>query len=55
MWVGMREMGTLVALRWPELAAGGGVAGGVWLLRFRPQSRGGDVASDERRRAGYAR
>ncbi|HTC76251.1 MAG TPA: hypothetical protein VK684_11795, partial [Edaphobacter sp.] len=41
MSVGMREMGRLVALQWPELAAGGGVAGAMWLLRFRLQSRDG--------------
>ena len=39
MWVGMREMGRLAVQRWPEFAAGGGVAGGLWLLRFRLQSR----------------
>src|SRR6266566_8537289 len=41
MWVGMREMGRLVALRLPELAAGSGVAGALWLLGFRLQSRAG--------------
>src|SRR5260370_20041296 len=40
MWVGMREMGRLIALQWPELAAGGGVVGGLWLLGFRLQARG---------------
>jgi hypothetical protein len=37
MWAGIREMGRLVAPRWPELAAGGGVAGALWLLGFRLQ------------------
>ena len=41
MWVGMREMGRLVALRWPELAGGGGVAVAMLLLRFRLHSREG--------------
>jgi signal transduction histidine kinase len=41
MWVGMREMGRLVALRLPELAAGSGVAGALWLLGFRLRSRAG--------------
>src|SRR5260370_31314024 len=41
MWVGMREMGRLVALRLPELAAGRGVAGALWLLEFRLRSRAG--------------
>jgi hypothetical protein len=34
-------MGRLVALRLPELAAGSGVAGALWLLGFRLQSRAG--------------
>jgi signal transduction histidine kinase len=41
MWVGIREMGRLVALRWPELAAGGGAVGALWLLGFRVQSHAG--------------
>jgi len=41
MWVGIREMSRLVAIRWPELAAGGGVVGVLWLLRFRLRSREG--------------
>src|SRR5438874_11147573 len=41
MWLGMREMGRLAVQRWPEFAAGGGVAGGLWLLRFRLRWRGG--------------
>jgi len=35
MWVGMREMSRLIALRWPGLAVAGGVAGGLWMLEFR--------------------
>jgi signal transduction histidine kinase len=35
MWVGIREMGRLVAPRWPGVAASGGVAGVLWLLGFR--------------------
>jgi hypothetical protein len=41
MWAGIREMGRLVAPRWQELAAGGGVAGALWLLGFRLQVRAG--------------
>jgi signal transduction histidine kinase len=41
MWVGIREMGRLVAMRWPELATGGGVVGASWLLRFRLRFREG--------------
>jgi signal transduction histidine kinase len=39
MWVGMTEMGRLVAQRWPGLAAGGVVAGALWLLEFRLQTQ----------------
>jgi signal transduction histidine kinase len=40
MWVGMREMERLAMQRWPEFVAGGGVAGGLWLLGVRLRSRG---------------
>jgi signal transduction histidine kinase len=39
MWVGLREIGRLVALRWPGLAVGGGVVGALWLLEFRLQTQ----------------
>jgi signal transduction histidine kinase len=39
MWVVTGEVGRLLARRWAELAAGGGVAGAVWLLGFRMQLR----------------
>jgi signal transduction histidine kinase len=39
MWVGLKEMSRLVALRWPGLAAVGGVAGALWLLEFRLQTQ----------------
>jgi signal transduction histidine kinase len=39
MWVGLREIGRLMALRWPGLAVGGGVAGALWLLEFRLQTQ----------------
>jgi signal transduction histidine kinase len=58
MWVGMREMGRLVALRWPELAAGSGVAGALWLLGFRLQSHAGRRRRERRMEeelAAYAR
>ena len=41
MWVGMREMGRLVALRLPELAGGSGIAAALWLLGFRLRLRAG--------------
>jgi signal transduction histidine kinase len=41
MWAGTREMGRLIALRWPELAASGGFAGALWLLGFRMHLRTG--------------
>lgn len=40
MWVGMKEMERLAMQRWPEFVAGGGVAGGLWLLGVRLRSRG---------------
>jgi signal transduction histidine kinase len=58
MWVGMREMGRLVALRLPELAAGSGVAGALWLLGFRLRSRAGRRRRERRieeELAAYAR
>ena len=58
MWVGMREMGKLIALRLPELAAGGAVAGAWWLLRFRLRSRAGRRRRERRMEeelAAYAR
>jgi signal transduction histidine kinase len=58
MWVGIREMGRLVALRWPELAAGGGVVGAIWLLGFRLQSHAGQRRRERRieeELAAYAR
>jgi signal transduction histidine kinase len=39
MWVGLWEMGRLVAMRWPGLAVGGGIAGALWLLEFRLQAQ----------------
>src|SRR5882757_10164435 len=39
MWVGLREVGRLVVLRWPGLTVGSGVAGVLWLLEFRLRSR----------------
>lgn len=41
MWVGIREMGKLIFPRWPGLAAGGGVAGALWLLGLRLEVRAG--------------
>jgi signal transduction histidine kinase len=58
MWVGIREMGRLVALRWPGLAAVGGVAGALWLLEFRLQSHAGRRRRERRMEeelAAYAR
>src|SRR5882757_1591622 len=58
MWVGLREMGRLVALRLPELAAGTGVAGALWLLEFRLRSRAGRRRRERRMEeelAAYAR
>ena len=58
MWVGMREMGRLVVLRWPELAAGGGVVGALWLLGFRLRTRAGRRLREgrmEEELAAYAR
>jgi signal transduction histidine kinase len=58
MWVGLREMGRLVALRLPELAAGTGVAGALWLLGFRLRSRAGRRRRERRMEeelAAYAR
>ena len=37
MWVGIREMGRLIAPRWPELAGGSGVIGSLWLVDLRLQ------------------
>jgi signal transduction histidine kinase len=51
-------MGRLVALRWPEVAAGSGVAGALWLLGFRLQSRAGRRRRERRieeELAAYAR
>jgi signal transduction histidine kinase len=58
MWVGLREIGKLVALRWPGLALGSGVAGALWLLEFRLQSRAGRRRRESRMEeelAAYAR
>ena len=58
MWVGIREMSRLMAIRWPELAAGGGVVGALWLLRFRLRSREGRRRREgrmEEELAAYAR
>jgi signal transduction histidine kinase len=58
MWVGMREMGRLVAPRWPELTAGGGVVGALWLLGFRLRTRAGRRRRERRveeELAAYAR
>ena len=58
MWVGIREMGRLLALRWPELAAGAGAAGALWLLGFRMQLRAGQRRREQRieeELAAYAR
>ena len=41
MWVVTGEMGRLLALRWPAIAAGGGASGALWLLGFRMQLRAG--------------
>jgi signal transduction histidine kinase len=48
MWVGIREMGRLVALRWPELAAGGGAVGAMWLLGFRLRTGAGRRRREDR-------
>jgi signal transduction histidine kinase len=58
MWVGIREMGRLIAFEWPALAAGGGVVGGLWLLGFRLQARGERRRREQRKEeelAAYAR
>jgi hypothetical protein len=41
MWVGIREMGSQIASRWPELAGGSGVIGSLWLLDLRLQMGAG--------------
>lgn len=41
MWVGIREMGRLIAPRWLELAGGSGVIGSLWLVDLRLQVRAG--------------
>jgi signal transduction histidine kinase len=48
MWVVTGEVGRLLALGWPELAAGGGVAGAVWLVGFRMQPRAGQRRRERR-------
>jgi hypothetical protein len=48
MWAGIREMSRLIALRWPELAAGGSVAGALWLLEFRMRLRAGQRRRERR-------
>jgi signal transduction histidine kinase len=58
MWVGLREIGRLAASRWPGLALGSGVAGALWLLEFRLQSRTGRRRRESRMEeelAAYAR
>jgi signal transduction histidine kinase len=42
------EMGRLIALRWPGLAAGGSVAGALWLLGLRVHLRAGRRRSERR-------
>src|SRR5271156_4351114 len=39
MWVGVREIGGLVGLRWAEVVGVGGGGGAVWLLRIRSRAR----------------
>ncbi len=41
MWVVTGEVGRLLALRWPAIAAAGGASGALWLLGFRMQLRAG--------------
>jgi signal transduction histidine kinase len=51
-------MSRLVVLRWPELAAGGGVVGAMWLLGFRLRARAGRRRREgrmEEELAAYAR
>ena len=48
MWVLTGEAGRLLALHWRELAAGGSVAGAVWLLGFRMQLRARQRRRDRR-------
>ena len=48
MWAGMREMGRLIAVRWPGLAGAGGVAGVLWLLGFRLQLYAGQRRRERR-------
>ncbi len=58
MWVGIREMGRLMAPRWLELAGGSGVIGSLWLLDLRLQARAGRRRRERRieeELAAYAR
>jgi signal transduction histidine kinase len=48
MWVVTGEVGRLLALRWPELAASGGATGALWLLGFRMQLRAGQRRRERR-------
>lgn len=58
MWVEMREMSRLIALRWPRLVVAGGVAGGLWMLEFRMHLHAGRRRREKRieeELAAYAR
>jgi signal transduction histidine kinase len=46
MWVGVREIGGVVGLRWAEVV--GGVAGAVWLLRVRLRARTAEWRREQR-------
>jgi signal transduction histidine kinase len=48
MWVGVREIGGLVGLRWAEVVGVGGVGGVVWLLRIRSRARAAEWRREQR-------
>lgn len=48
MWVGVREIGGLVKLRWTEVAGVGGVAAAAWLMKIRSQARSAEWRRERR-------